>query len=121
MFHKKVIDYVNSVKSSGCCMCGEKDVACLDFHHLRDKSAEIAKLIENDNLTQIKIEINKCIVLCANCHRKLHYYNLHLEELKQLIVAHSYTQLSRRVEIDARTRGKLLHKTEVAARHNVTT
>ena len=33
----------------------------------------------------IQAEIDKCIVLCANCHRKLHYYNLSLEELKQHI------------------------------------
>ena len=23
-----------------------------------------------------------CVVLCSNCHRKLHYYNLSIEELK---------------------------------------
>ena len=30
----------------------------------------------------IKEEIDKCVVLCSNCHRKLHYYNLSIEELK---------------------------------------
>ena len=83
IFHKKIIDYVNSMKSTGCCICGEKDIACLDFHHLRDKITEIAKLIGNDNFTQIKAEIDKCVVLCSNCHRKLHFYKLSLEELKQ--------------------------------------
>lgn len=83
VFHKKVMDYINSRKSIGCYICSEKDIACLDFHHLRDKVTEVAKLIGNDNLTQIKTEIDKCVVLCANCHRKLHFYGLSLEELKQ--------------------------------------
>lgn len=32
----------------------------------------------------LKKEINKCVVLCSNCHRKLHYYDLSIDELRQL-------------------------------------
>lgn len=65
-------------------LCGEKDVACLDFHHLRDKEFNIANEIKNLSIDNLKKEIDKCIVLCANCHRKLHYYDLSIEELKRL-------------------------------------
>ena len=60
------------------------DVACLDFHHLRDKEFNIANEIKNLSIDNLKKEIDKCIVLCANCHRKLHYYDLSIEELKRL-------------------------------------
>lgn len=39
-------------------------------------------LKENCLYKAIKEEIDKCVVLCSNCHRKLHYYNLSIEELK---------------------------------------
>lgn len=82
-YHNMIKDYINAIKSHGCVICGERDVSCLDFHHLEDKTTEISKLIGNDNFQQIKTEINKCVILCSNCHRKLHFYKLSLEELKQ--------------------------------------
>ena len=39
---------------------------------LRDKKGNISDLIKIENLNKVINEINKCIVLCANCHRKLH-------------------------------------------------
>ena len=54
-------------------MCGEKDIACLDFHHINNKVRDVSSLIKNENLNKVKLEIEKCIVLCSNCHRKLHY------------------------------------------------
>lgn len=62
-------------KSIGCCMCGESDPACLDFHHLdsEEKEFEIAQL----TLSKAKMEeeIKKCVVICSNCHRKVHFYH----------------------------------------------
>ncbi len=57
------------------CTCGENHPACLDFHHGRgDKVAGVAQLAHHFcNIEKLKIEIDKCIVLCSNCHRKLHY------------------------------------------------
>lgn len=67
--------FLNEIKIKGCSMCDENDIACLDFHHIRDKEYTISQLIKTENFTKIKTEVEKCIVLCANCHRKLHYYN----------------------------------------------
>ena len=39
--------YILDKKKNGCCICGEKDPACLDFHHLKDKEANISDLIKN--------------------------------------------------------------------------
>jgi len=57
-----------------CLKCGENHPACLDFHH-RDpnkKESEISRLIQYCSLKNTIKEINKCDVLCSNCHRKLH-------------------------------------------------
>lgn len=59
-----------------CSVCGENHPAVLDFHHLdpEQKDIEVANAL-NRGWSKFKIqkEIDKCIVLCSNCHRKLHY------------------------------------------------
>ena len=55
-------------------MCGEDRWYVLDFHHIGDKDFNISqKVQEGCSLDTIKKEIEKCIVLCANCHREVHY------------------------------------------------
>jgi hypothetical protein len=70
----KLRDAVNELKT--CCnVCGENDVVLLDFHHIdpTTKDITIANAVRSQwTIERIKIEISKCIVLCANCHRKLH-------------------------------------------------
>ncbi|MXV61563.1 hypothetical protein GS429_05685 [Natronorubrum sp. JWXQ-INN-674] len=62
-------------RESGCGRCDESDPACLDFHHHGDKKeATVAKLVSNGHLIdRIRSEIDRCLVLCANCHRKEHH------------------------------------------------
>ena len=56
-----------------CSECGESRWWLLDFHHTNpsEKDCEVSKLIDAPN--KLKKELEKCIVLCANCHRNLHY------------------------------------------------
>lgn len=59
-----------------CKLCGySKCLAALDFHHINPESKihDIAHLIKTTSLTMIETEVNKCILLCANCHRELHH------------------------------------------------
>jgi hypothetical protein len=63
-------------KTLKCCECGENHPACLDFHHMdpTKKEIEISSFINNTySINTIMEEIEKCMVLCANCHRKLHH------------------------------------------------
>lgn len=62
-----------------CIICGEICTACLDFHHLGDKSDNISNLYRKGSISKVIDEINKCVVLCANCHRKLHAGIISLE------------------------------------------
>ena len=69
--------WINSYKSKlKCARCGENTFACLDFHHTNPETKEvsIARVWKMGWSTKrIEKEIEKCIVLCANCHRKEHY------------------------------------------------
>lgn len=77
-------EFVNSQKIQ-CTKCGEKRIYVLDFHHKSkdDKEFTIGKL-KKGSLDIIQNEIDKCVVLCSNCHREFHYLekicNLTIEE-----------------------------------------
>lgn len=65
-------------KTLQCKICGEDDIACLDFHHTNPsvKDMSIGSVAANGwGKERILKEIEKCDVLCSNCHRKLHYYS----------------------------------------------
>lgn len=57
-----------------CFFCKESTTCCLDFHHLNQdkKESTIAYLAGRGKKPQVLQEIQKCAVLCSNCHRKLH-------------------------------------------------
>ncbi len=65
--------FVQEAKSVGCYFCGETESACLDFHHKnpRERTVYISAW-SSHSLTQLVEENEKCVVLCRNCHRKLH-------------------------------------------------
>jgi hypothetical protein len=58
-----------------CQHCGETHPATFDFHHIKKDIANkrVSELIQWQNYSGARKEIKKCIVLCANCHRKHHY------------------------------------------------
>lgn len=69
-------EWLNSYKAErGCCSCPERHPACLDLHH-RDgsqKEATISLVIWRWKLERVQAEVDKCDVMCANCHRKHHW------------------------------------------------
>jgi hypothetical protein len=69
--------YNTIMEDKFCEKCGESDNACLDWHHTdpTQKEAAVSYLLFNNSKKTILEEIKKCICLCSNCHRKLHYYN----------------------------------------------
>jgi hypothetical protein len=81
--NEKIIrEYIKECKKGKSCpYCGETDTACFDFHHrdVRTKLFNIAASIRlNKTLKLLKVEIEKCVLLCSNCHRKHHAGRLKL-------------------------------------------
>lgn len=53
-----------------CADCGERDVLVLEFDHLADKEFSIGRAFRDKAWPEILVEIEKCEVVCANCHRR---------------------------------------------------
>ncbi len=67
--------YQTFVDGKKCLECGEDDPCTFDFHHLNpeEKDEAIFDMVHNLRTEKrITTEIEKCIILCSNCHRKLH-------------------------------------------------
>lgn len=57
-------------KTNPCVDCGENDPVVLEFDHLRDKEFNIGSKLATQTWSAILAEIEKCEVVCANCHRR---------------------------------------------------
>lgn len=54
-----------------CIECGEADPRVLEFHHRHGKDKAVSEMVTDGYPTAtIQGEIDKCDVLCANCHRR---------------------------------------------------
>lgn len=58
-----------------CAHCGFFHIAALDFHHEDPitKEGSVHNYISNGQFAKAYKEMEKCIVLCANCHRIYHH------------------------------------------------
>lgn len=71
---KELIRY----KGGKCEICGyDKCISALEFHHLNplEKEFSIGEYTSGNNVNIEKAfeEVDKCSLLCANCHREIHY------------------------------------------------
>lgn len=66
------IEYLKYLSTHPCVDCGEKDPIVLEFDHVRGvKVRTIADMIgRRSSWASILVEIGKCDVVCANCHRR---------------------------------------------------
>jgi len=68
---EKAVEY----KGSCCEKCGySKCISALEFHHLdpAQKDFGISAYGHTYAWKKIKLELDKCILICANCHREAH-------------------------------------------------
>lgn len=66
--------FVEYRKTLKCSKCNESRYWVLDFHHPNnDKESNVVIMARKGTKRKLLNEINKCIVLCSNCHRDLHH------------------------------------------------
>lgn len=72
-----------------CECCGyNKNMAALDFHHINPEEKSFGldmKAFSNHSWEVISLELNKCKLLCANCHREIHNPLLDFSKLNDYI------------------------------------
>ena len=58
-----------------CMKCGyDKCIAALEFHHRNPEEKEFGiSRYQNFSWSRIIVELDKCDLLCSNCHKELHY------------------------------------------------
>jgi len=68
---QKAVDYLGG----SCVRCGyNRCIEALHFHHTQGKNNSIGKMISNwKSWEVIENELNKCDLVCANCHHEIHF------------------------------------------------
>lgn len=68
---------LSKIKIEGCKKCGERRQYLLDFHHLKGNKKDFnigSSIFRGKSFDIILSEIDKCIILCSNCHREFHFF-----------------------------------------------
>ena len=72
-------------KGGECEICGyKKNIAALQFHHINPTEKEFKLDIRKLSSTKKEIlykEVDKCMLLCANCHAEIHYKDMELNNV----------------------------------------
>lgn len=95
-----------------CCICGyenKDNLSSLDFHHKgeKEKSFRIGRSYNQKMMTLplevILEELDKCIVVCRNCHKKIHIdierFNRNRKYIYEKVLTHSSQPTSKKSEI----------------------
>jgi hypothetical protein len=68
---KQMVEY----KGGSCVICGYNNyMGALEFHHLnpKEKDFNLSHMKKYSFGEKIKNELDKCILVCSNCHREIH-------------------------------------------------
>lgn len=78
LYRESIRQLVRGIKEKNPCIdCGVRyPYYVMDFDHLEDKKQLISSLTSTGRIGALKREIEKCEVVCANCHRKRTYTRL---------------------------------------------
>ncbi len=72
---KKVREMAVAYKGGKCERCGyDRCIDALEFHHIDPtvKEFNISSKGYTRSWERVKVELDKCMILCANCHRETH-------------------------------------------------
>jgi hypothetical protein len=66
---KRLVEY----KGGSCQICGyKKCLENLGFHHLDPNKKDFAISCAGKGISKLKIEVDKCVLLCCRCHGEVH-------------------------------------------------
>lgn len=67
----KLIEY----KGGSCCKCGYNKLipSVYDFHHLNPEEKDFSISGKSYSFEKLKSEVDKCILVCRNCHAEIHF------------------------------------------------
>lgn len=75
--------YIIQKLGGKCSVCGyKKNSSALDLHHINPKEKVFSldlRSLSNRTQSKIDVEVNKCVLLCRNCHSELHNPQHNLE------------------------------------------
>ena len=72
-------------KGGKCCICGyDKYIGALEFHHLdpNQKDFGISAKGYTRSFERVKEELDKCILVCSNCHKEIHAGLINLNDIR---------------------------------------
>lgn len=75
LIRAKIKDWALEYKGNKCSCCGyDKCKEALEFHHINPKEKDLIISDRHISFTwnEAKKELDKCIVVCSNCHREIH-------------------------------------------------
>ncbi len=68
----KIKNYMDTRGGAKCQRCGyDRYIGSLEFHH-RNPSEKDPSWNRGWNMEKLKVELDKCDILCSNCHREVH-------------------------------------------------
>ena len=66
---QKLVDY----KGGSCQVCGyNKSLRALHFHHNNPNEKDFSISGKALSFERLKVEVDKCVLVCANCHSEMH-------------------------------------------------
>ena len=68
--HERAAFLVEFFRTHPCLDCGETDPLVLEFDHVGEKAFSISQGLRDKGWQRILDEIQRCEVVCANCHRR---------------------------------------------------
>jgi transposase len=92
----KIVKLIQEIKqNTPCTDCKENyPYWIMEFDHLGDKSFTISHHHDHtSDIEKIKLEISKCEVVCANCHKNRTYMRAATSNSNTMDVAHAYTSM----------------------------
>lgn len=122
-YRKKILKHRAILYKGGKCqICGyNKSEHSLVFHHLDPKEKEfgIAKKY-NISWDRIKIELDKCLLLCANCHGEIHAQDeIPLSKFQEVIIPQEDRLKQAKIKKDESNKEKEEEILNLSKIHNV--